>query len=127
MHIEGLSLTAIEGRVLVARADAIVLPGERIAVTGEAGSGKSTLVRAIAGLWPWGSGSVRIPAGSAARLRAVIAVPAAGDIGPLVLYPDPADSIDAVAFQSALEQCGVAYLAAWCSGGAELGTGALQR
>ena len=28
---------------------------------GESGSGKSTLFRAIAGLWPWGSGMIRIP------------------------------------------------------------------
>jgi putative ATP-binding cassette transporter len=36
----------------------IIDAGERVLVAGESGTGKSTLVRAIAGLWPWGGGSV---------------------------------------------------------------------
>jgi vitamin B12/bleomycin/antimicrobial peptide transport system ATP-binding/permease protein len=36
----------------------IIDAGERVLVAGESGTGKSTLVRAIAGLWPWGDGSV---------------------------------------------------------------------
>ena len=44
-------------------AEHIVLsPGERVLVTGPSGAGKSTLFRAIAGIWPYGSGSVAIPA-----------------------------------------------------------------
>lgn len=33
----------------------IIDAGERVLVAGESGTGKSTLVRAIAGLWPWGT------------------------------------------------------------------------
>ena len=33
-------------------------PASGVLVAGESGTGKSTLVRAIAGLWPWGGGSV---------------------------------------------------------------------
>ena len=35
---------------------------ERTLVTGPSGAGKSTLFRAIAGIWPFGSGSIAIPA-----------------------------------------------------------------
>ncbi len=35
---------------------------ERTLVTGPSGSGKSTLFRAIAGIWPFGTGSIAIPA-----------------------------------------------------------------
>ncbi len=127
MHIENLSLTAIDGRVLVGRADAILRPGERIAVTGEAGSGKSTLVRAIAGLWPWGSGSVRIPAGSRLRLRAVIALPAAGDIGRVgpLSRPSRQHRRGRIPIRAGTMRRCVSRVP--CSGGAELGTGALQR
>ena len=31
-------------------------------VTGPSGAGKSTLFRAIAGIWPFGSGSIAVPA-----------------------------------------------------------------
>jgi vitamin B12/bleomycin/antimicrobial peptide transport system ATP-binding/permease protein len=37
---------------------------DRILVTGPTGAGKSTLFRAIAGIWPFGSGAVTIPAGA---------------------------------------------------------------
>ena len=35
---------------------------ERMLVTGPSGAGKSTLFRAIAGIWPFGAGSIAIPA-----------------------------------------------------------------
>ncbi len=37
-----------------------IAPGERVLVAGESGTGKSTLVRAIAGLWPWGEGNIEV-------------------------------------------------------------------
>ena len=39
--------------------------GERVLVTGGPGVGKTLFFRAIAGLWPWGSGRVGLPAGEA--------------------------------------------------------------
>ena len=38
--------------------------GERTLMTGPSGSGKSTLFRAIAGIWPFGAGSITVPAGA---------------------------------------------------------------
>jgi putative ATP-binding cassette transporter len=38
-----------------------VNPGERIQIIGRPGSGKSTLFRALAGMWPWGSGTIQLP------------------------------------------------------------------
>ncbi len=37
--------------------------GDRVVVSGPSGSGKSTLFRALAGIWPYGSGEVRMPKG----------------------------------------------------------------
>ena len=38
-----------------------ISPGERVQILGEAASGKSTLFRALAGMWPWGGGTLRLP------------------------------------------------------------------
>ena len=37
-------------------AEVVIAPGGKVPVVGETVTGKSTLVRAIAGLWPWGEG-----------------------------------------------------------------------
>jgi putative ATP-binding cassette transporter len=50
------------GKPLVAADDFSIRAGERTLVTGPSGAGKSTLFRAIAGIWPFGSGSIEIPA-----------------------------------------------------------------
>ena len=36
-------------------------PGERIQILGKPGAGKSTLFRALAGMWPWGEGTIQLP------------------------------------------------------------------
>jgi putative ATP-binding cassette transporter len=61
--IDELAVRLPNGAPLVAADDIVVSGGERVLVTGPSGSGKSTLFRAIAGIWPFGSGSVRVPRG----------------------------------------------------------------
>ncbi|MFZ1992108.1 MAG: ABC transporter ATP-binding protein/permease [Alphaproteobacteria bacterium] len=41
-----------------------VAPGEHVLILGRARSGKSYIFRAVAGLWPWGSGTISIPRGA---------------------------------------------------------------
>ncbi|ABE64663.1 ABC transporter related protein [Nitrobacter hamburgensis X14] len=58
LSLNDLSVTLDDGTAVVGEAEVIIDAGERVLVAGESGTGKSTLVRAIAGLWPWGGGSV---------------------------------------------------------------------
>src|SRR6202051_2775605 len=57
MSMNDLSVTLDDGTAVVGEAEVVIEAGERLLVAGESGTGKSTLVRAIAGLWPWGGGS----------------------------------------------------------------------
>jgi putative ATP-binding cassette transporter len=58
LELKDLSVTLDDGTAVVGETEVAIEPGERLLVAGESGTGKSTLVRAIAGLWPWGGGSV---------------------------------------------------------------------
>lgn len=64
VYLEGLSVARHDGRVMIAESDTSIVPGEKILLTGASGTGKSTLIRAIAGLWPWGSGRILLPVGA---------------------------------------------------------------
>jgi putative ATP-binding cassette transporter len=62
IDLEQLLVRLPNGTPLVS-ADSFSIRGrERTLVTGPSGAGKSTLFRAIAGVWPFGSGSIAIPA-----------------------------------------------------------------
>jgi len=61
LHLRGLSIAQHDGKVMLADAEVRILPGEKVLVKGDSGTGKSTLIRAMAGLWPWGSGQILRP------------------------------------------------------------------
>ena len=58
LSLNDLSVTLDDGTAVVGETEVVIERGERLLVAGKSGTGKSTLVRAIAGLWPWGGGSV---------------------------------------------------------------------
>ncbi|MFL4967674.1 MAG: ABC transporter ATP-binding protein/permease [Xanthobacteraceae bacterium] len=67
----GLGDVAVDlpaGTPLVAVRDVALPAAERVLVTGPTGSGKSTLFRAIAGIWPFGAGTIAVPAGARAMM-----------------------------------------------------------
>lgn len=63
LDIDHLSLALPGGRILLRDLSVHVAPGERLLISGTTGAGKSTLIRAIAGIWPFGEGEVRMPGG----------------------------------------------------------------
>ena len=61
LRIEQLRIVEPDGRLLLDGANATIAPGDRVAITGPSGTGKTLLMRAIAGIWPFGAGRIEVP------------------------------------------------------------------
>jgi putative ATP-binding cassette transporter len=61
IELEKIDLTLPSGAALLDTPKLRLKPRESVLVTGASGIGKSTLFRALAGIWPFGQGTIRIP------------------------------------------------------------------
>ncbi len=64
LHVDQLAVGLPNGQEIVHLTDLVIKPGERVLVTGPSGSGKTSLFRALGGVWPFGTGTVRVPKGA---------------------------------------------------------------
>jgi vitamin B12/bleomycin/antimicrobial peptide transport system ATP-binding/permease protein len=111
VHLRNLSVMLDDGTAVIGEAEIAIKPGERVLVTGESGTGKSVLVRAIAGLWPWGEGSIEIRSGAKLFMLPQRPYVPIGTLRRAAAYPSPAEhwSIDEIA--AAFGSCGLEHLA----------------
>jgi vitamin B12/bleomycin/antimicrobial peptide transport system ATP-binding/permease protein len=100
------------GKKLITDAEFTISSGEMVMVTGKSGIGKSTLLRAIAGLWPWGEGTIFVPPRAQIAFASQRPYLPAGTLKAALTYPmDPSDYPDDVVVR-ALELCDLKALAA---------------
>ena len=94
IDLEKLVVGLPGGTPLVAADGFRIRSRERTLVTGPSGAGKSTLFRAIAGVWPFGSGSISIP--SQAKLMVLPQRPyfPIGSLKAAIVYPSEASAFD---------------------------------
>jgi putative ATP-binding cassette transporter len=79
-------------------------------VTGPSGAGKSTLFRAIAGVWPFGSGSIAIPANATLMMLPQRPYFPIGTLRSAITYPGPAESFAADKVREILSAVGLGRL-----------------
>ena len=110
IHIDGLSVAQHDGRVMIDEADTLIGAGQKVLLMGESGTGKSTLIRAIAGLWPWGSGSVRLPAGAKIAFLPQRPYMPLGTLRQVLCYPSDGVGYADDVLRQALMRCGLKRL-----------------
>ncbi|MHA7679067.1 ABC transporter ATP-binding protein/permease [Cupriavidus sp. PET2-C1] len=101
----------IQQRPLVAPFSLQIAPGERWLVSGPSGCGKSVLFRALAGIWPYGSGTVAMP--GAARMlflpqRSYLPI---GSLADALAYPDAGTAHSRETLQKVLREARLGALA----------------
>lgn len=111
LQLTGVWLRDPQGRRLIDDIDVTVHRGDRVAISGPSGTGKTTLLRAIAGVWPYGGGRIDLP--DAERMLFVPQRPYLpnGTLRAVVSYPASEGSHSDVRIREALHQVGLDALA----------------
>ena len=110
IRLKDVSVALSDGTVVVDDADVTVQFGERVLVAGESGTGKSTLVRAIAGLWPWGEGEITLAQGAKMFLMPQKPYIPLGTLRRATTYPRQADDFKDKEIAEALKAVGLEHL-----------------
>lgn len=108
---ENLDIRLPDGRVLLPEASFAFKRGDRVLVTGPTGVGKSTLFRAVAGIWPFGSGVIQQPADTRILFLPQKPYLPIASVRDTVTYPDPAGTFTDSQLRAALTDTGLERLA----------------
>ncbi|WP_186420847.1 ABC transporter ATP-binding protein/permease [Bosea sp. CS1GBMeth4] len=111
LGFDGLEVTSAAGCSVLDAAEIDVPAGTRLLIVGDRRSGKSTLFRAIAGLWPWGRGRLRLPPRDSMMFLPQRAYLPLGSLREALLYPVPSLRHDDEALRVALRRTGLGHLA----------------
>jgi putative ATP-binding cassette transporter len=108
LRLRNVSVTLDDGSAVVQDADIEIAPGEKVLIVGESGTGKSTLMRAIAGLWPWGTGEILIDGAGLFLMPQQPYVPL-GTLRRAVTYPLAPEAVDDTVVRQTVEEVGLGH------------------
>jgi putative ATP-binding cassette transporter len=110
MGLAGLDVVLPDGRVLVSDCSLELEPGSATLITGPSGAGKSTMLRTLAGIWPFGKGRIEIPAGAKVLFLPQRPYLPLGSLRRAICYPMP-DNLPDDKLRSVLAKVGMSALA----------------
>ena len=111
IEVETLDLELPDGTPLRRDIALAANPGQPVLITGPSGIGKSTVLRAIAGLWPFGRGHIRVSDGRALFLPQRPYLPL-GTLADAIAYPRAAAEFPRDRLIEALHAVGLGHLVA---------------
>ncbi len=112
ISIDDLEIVSAANSDMLKERKVTVAAGERVLILGAPGTGKTQLFRALAGLWPWGSGHITRPQGQQIFYlpRGTPYMPR-GTLREVLAYPLKAESFESTAATRALYRLGLERLA----------------
>ncbi len=106
----GLCVAAPDGSALLTDIDIVIDAGERVLVEGEV-EAVQALFRVLAGIWPWGRGTVQLPADDSLLVVGERPFLPTGTLGAALAFPEDPERFPAAVMQAALSRAGVSYIA----------------
>jgi putative ATP-binding cassette transporter len=110
LDVENLDLTLPDGRALIRNLSTDIKSGDKVLISGPSGAGKTTLFRALAGIWPFGHGRLRTPADAKALFLPQRPYLPIGTLRDALAYPGSADGFDEPALRAALSDVNLEHL-----------------
>jgi vitamin B12/bleomycin/antimicrobial peptide transport system ATP-binding/permease protein len=110
VRLEDLHVETARGRPVLDGVSAKLAAGDEVALVGRQGSGRSMLVRALAGIWPFGSGQIHQPPRDRIVFLSRRRYLPVGTLRAAVCYPADADAFADEQITQALEAFGLASL-----------------
>jgi putative ATP-binding cassette transporter len=108
VRLHDVTIALPNGAKLLEGADLALEANHSVIITGRTGSGKSTLFRVMAGIWPFGQGRVQLPARSFfLPQRPYIPL---GNLRHIIAYPHPGNTYAREAIADALRAAGLPQL-----------------
>ncbi len=112
VSFQDLAVRLPNGVPLVNATDITIKLGERVLVTGPSGSGKSTLFRTVAGVWPFGSGTIAVPKDAKVMILPQRPYFPIAPLAAAVAYPAEPGHFDAAEVAGLIKAVGLPDLAA---------------
>ena len=105
IEAQGVRLELPNGQLLLADTDLELEPRQPTLITGASGSGKSTMFRALAGIWPFGKGRVCLPAKARTLFLPQKPYLPIGSLRAVLSYPSHEGVFDDERLHAALRDC----------------------
>src|SRR6201996_3618586 len=104
LKIQQLEIASPAGATMLKEPSIEIKKGERVLIVGEPGTGKTLLFRALAGLWPWGAGTVTRPRGQEILYMPRTPYWPPGTLREALCYPLKTADFKDISFKEALEK-----------------------
>jgi putative ATP-binding cassette transporter len=111
VSIADLVVRLPQGTPLVSASKVSIKLGEQVLVSGPSGSGKSTLFRALAGVWPFGSGTITVPKNARVMILPQRPYFPIAPLATAVAYPAAPESYDKAKIADLISAAGLPALA----------------